>query len=203
MLSFCFPVVTREQWQVWGQVWLWLSGSASGASSLIAPARDRCRRTAEPSCCQTTRPPPFRLHSATPLWGNRHADATACVVVTTAISQVHHFSSLCSRPSGLKRFYSLSYMWYSAFNCCTVILIGLIISFLTGRPAPPWAHALYNQEPFFSYFKMFKNIHFRPYERRRCDTRHSLPIVRETAVFSTWTPQKEALLCDSSGRAGK
>ncbi|XP_037652090.1 solute carrier family 5 member 6 [Sebastes umbrosus] len=37
-----------------------------------------------------------------------------------------------SRPSGLKRFYSLSYMWYSAFSCFTVILIGLIISFLTG-----------------------------------------------------------------------
>uniref|UniRef100_A0AAX7UYU8 Solute carrier family 5 member 6 n=1 Tax=Astatotilapia calliptera TaxID=8154 RepID=A0AAX7UYU8_ASTCA len=31
------------------------------------------------------------------------------------------------------RFYSLSYMWYSGFNCTTVILIGLIISFLTGR----------------------------------------------------------------------
>uniref|UniRef100_A0A8D3DHW5 Sodium-dependent multivitamin transporter n=1 Tax=Scophthalmus maximus TaxID=52904 RepID=A0A8D3DHW5_SCOMX len=44
-------------------------------------------------------------------------------------------ASLCSfsRPSGLKRFYSLSYMWYSAFNCFTVILIGLIVSFLTGR----------------------------------------------------------------------
>ncbi|KAA8581902.1 hypothetical protein FQN60_008642 [Etheostoma spectabile] len=37
-----------------------------------------------------------------------------------------------SRPSGLKRFYSLSYMWYSAFSCFIVILIGLIISFLTG-----------------------------------------------------------------------
>ncbi|KAM9355881.1 solute carrier family 5 member 6 isoform 2-T5 [Pholidichthys leucotaenia] len=37
-----------------------------------------------------------------------------------------------SKPSGLKRFYSLSYMWYSGFNCCTVILTGLIISFLTG-----------------------------------------------------------------------
>uniref|UniRef100_A0A671WA44 Solute carrier family 5 member 6 n=1 Tax=Sparus aurata TaxID=8175 RepID=A0A671WA44_SPAAU len=42
---------------------------------------------------------------------------------------------LSSRPSGLKRFYSLSYMWYSAFNCSTVILIGLIISFLTGGRA--------------------------------------------------------------------
>ncbi|XP_026161432.1 solute carrier family 5 member 6 isoform X2 [Mastacembelus armatus] len=37
-----------------------------------------------------------------------------------------------SQPTGLQRFYSLSYMWYSAFNCFTVILIGLIISFLTG-----------------------------------------------------------------------
>ncbi|KAM8915552.1 sodium-dependent multivitamin transporter-like isoform 6-T8 [Spinachia spinachia] len=36
------------------------------------------------------------------------------------------------KPSGLNRFYSLSYMWYSAFSCFTVILIGLIISFLTG-----------------------------------------------------------------------
>uniref|UniRef100_A0A8C5E577 Sodium-dependent multivitamin transporter-like n=1 Tax=Gouania willdenowi TaxID=441366 RepID=A0A8C5E577_GOUWI len=34
--------------------------------------------------------------------------------------------------SGLKRFYSLSYMWYSGFSCITVIVIGLIISFLTG-----------------------------------------------------------------------
>ncbi|XP_013881772.1 solute carrier family 5 member 6 isoform X2 [Austrofundulus limnaeus] len=37
-----------------------------------------------------------------------------------------------TRPSGLRRFYSLSYMWYSGFSCFTVILTGLIISFLTG-----------------------------------------------------------------------
>ncbi|XP_071353577.1 solute carrier family 5 member 6 [Trachinotus anak] len=47
--------------------------------------------------------------------------------IHTALSNV-----TLSRPSGLQRFYSLSYMWYSAFNCFTVILIGLIISFLTG-----------------------------------------------------------------------
>ncbi|XP_040916172.1 solute carrier family 5 member 6 [Toxotes jaculatrix] len=50
---------------------------------------------------------------------------------TTAIETVLSNVTL-SQPSGLKRFYSLSYMWYSAFNCLTVILIGLIISFLTG-----------------------------------------------------------------------
>uniref|UniRef100_A0AAV2JKI1 Uncharacterized protein n=1 Tax=Knipowitschia caucasica TaxID=637954 RepID=A0AAV2JKI1_KNICA len=34
--------------------------------------------------------------------------------------------------SGLQRFYSLSYMWYSGFSCFSVIIIGLIISFCTG-----------------------------------------------------------------------
>ncbi|XP_068607830.1 sodium-dependent multivitamin transporter-like [Brachionichthys hirsutus] len=37
-----------------------------------------------------------------------------------------------SRLSGLQRFYSLSYMWYSGFSCVAVVLIGLVISFLTG-----------------------------------------------------------------------
>uniref|UniRef100_A0A671WHC7 Solute carrier family 5 member 6 n=1 Tax=Sparus aurata TaxID=8175 RepID=A0A671WHC7_SPAAU len=61
----------------------------------------------------------------------------ACGVVllsdnTTTAIQTALGNVTLSRPSGLKRFYSLSYMWYSAFNCSTVILIGLIISFLTG-----------------------------------------------------------------------
>lgn len=37
-----------------------------------------------------------------------------------------------SRPSGLKRFYSLSYMWYSGFTCFSVVIIGLTISLITG-----------------------------------------------------------------------
>uniref|UniRef100_A0A673L801 Sodium-dependent multivitamin transporter n=1 Tax=Sinocyclocheilus rhinocerous TaxID=307959 RepID=A0A673L801_9TELE len=36
-----------------------------------------------------------------------------------------------SRPAGLNGLYSLSYMWYSALNSSTVVLIGLIISFMT------------------------------------------------------------------------
>uniref|UniRef100_A0A665XE04 Sodium-dependent multivitamin transporter-like n=1 Tax=Echeneis naucrates TaxID=173247 RepID=A0A665XE04_ECHNA len=59
-------------------------------------------------------------------------------------------SSLSSRPSGLKRFYSLSYMWYSAFNCFTVILIGLIISFLTGGRGLVCADAFYHPGVFFT-----------------------------------------------------
>ncbi|XP_019590905.2 sodium-dependent multivitamin transporter isoform X1 [Rhinolophus sinicus] len=37
-----------------------------------------------------------------------------------------------SRPAGLQRLYSLSYLWYSAHNSTTVIVVGLIVSLLTG-----------------------------------------------------------------------
>ncbi|KAM9635842.1 sodium-dependent multivitamin transporter isoform 1-T8 [Trichechus inunguis] len=37
-----------------------------------------------------------------------------------------------SKPTGLLRLYSLSYMWYSAHNSTTVIVVGLIVSLLTG-----------------------------------------------------------------------
>ncbi|KAK9534051.1 hypothetical protein VZT92_009126 [Zoarces viviparus] len=55
------------------------------------------------------------------------SDNTTSAIHTAALGNF-----TLSRPSGLNRFYSLSYMWYSAFNCFTVILTGLIISFLTG-----------------------------------------------------------------------
>ncbi|CAN9502342.1 unnamed protein product [Ophioblennius macclurei] len=42
------------------------------------------------------------------------------------------FNVTVSRPTGLRRFYSLSYMWYSGFSCFTVIVVGLIISAVTG-----------------------------------------------------------------------
>ncbi|XP_067273947.1 solute carrier family 5 member 6a [Pseudorasbora parva] len=38
------------------------------------------------------------------------------------------------RPSGVQALYSLSYMWYSAHNSTTVVVVGLLVSFLTG----PW-----------------------------------------------------------------
>ncbi|XP_027525280.1 sodium-dependent multivitamin transporter [Corapipo altera] len=41
-------------------------------------------------------------------------------------------------PTGLQRFYSLSYMWYSAHNSTTVIVVGVLVSLLTG-PMPPEA----------------------------------------------------------------
>ncbi|XP_016064969.1 PREDICTED: sodium-dependent multivitamin transporter isoform X2 [Miniopterus natalensis] len=41
-------------------------------------------------------------------------------------------STTLSRPTGLQRLYSLSYLWYSAHNSTTVIVVGLIVSLLTG-----------------------------------------------------------------------
>lgn len=40
--------------------------------------------------------------------------------------------STVSKPTGLQQFYSLSYLWYSAHNSTTVIVVGLIVSLLTG-----------------------------------------------------------------------
>uniref|UniRef100_A0A8C9T2R9 Sodium-dependent multivitamin transporter n=1 Tax=Scleropages formosus TaxID=113540 RepID=A0A8C9T2R9_SCLFO len=39
---------------------------------------------------------------------------------------------LRTRPTGLNALYSLSYMWYSAHNSTTVVVVGLIVSLLTG-----------------------------------------------------------------------
>ncbi|XP_060042710.1 sodium-dependent multivitamin transporter isoform X2 [Erinaceus europaeus] len=47
--------------------------------------------------------------------------------LTTLVPSVTH-----SKPTGLQRLYSLSYLWYSAHNSTTVIVVGLIVSLLTG-----------------------------------------------------------------------
>ncbi|RVE57608.1 hypothetical protein OJAV_G00217970 [Oryzias javanicus] len=54
-------------------------------------------------------------------------------VSCSAVPPSHNSSEAVLRaPSGLQRFYSLSYMWYSGFSCCCVVLVGLAVSFLTG-----------------------------------------------------------------------
>ncbi|XP_060267953.1 sodium-dependent multivitamin transporter isoform X1 [Ovis aries] len=41
-------------------------------------------------------------------------------------------STAASKPTGLQRLYSLSYLWYSAHNSTTVIVVGLAVSLLSG-----------------------------------------------------------------------
>uniref|UniRef100_A0A8C7FJZ8 Sodium-dependent multivitamin transporter n=1 Tax=Oncorhynchus kisutch TaxID=8019 RepID=A0A8C7FJZ8_ONCKI len=53
--------------------------------------------------------------------------AMGTALISTAMPTVTH-----SRPMGLQRFYSLSFMWYSALNSFTVVITGLVVSFLTG-----------------------------------------------------------------------
>ncbi|KAL2773704.1 sodium-dependent multivitamin transporter [Daubentonia madagascariensis] len=52
--------------------------------------------------------------------------------LTTATVTTLMPSTTLSKPTGLQRLYSLSYLWYSAHNSTTVIVVGLTISLLTG-----------------------------------------------------------------------
>nr|XP_046165078.1 sodium-dependent multivitamin transporter-like isoform X2 [Oncorhynchus gorbuscha] len=52
--------------------------------------------------------------------------------IGTALNSTAVPTSTSSQPMGLQRFYSLSFMWYSALSSFTVVITGLIVSFLTG-----------------------------------------------------------------------
>ncbi|XP_053106968.1 sodium-dependent multivitamin transporter [Hemicordylus capensis] len=56
-----------------------------------------------------------------PLVGNLTTTAVMTTLLTTP-----------QRRTGLQKFYNLSYMWYSAHNSTTVIVVGLLVSLLTG-----------------------------------------------------------------------
>ncbi|KAG5276524.1 hypothetical protein AALO_G00106640 [Alosa alosa] len=51
---------------------------------------------------------------------------------TTTATMMTIITSATSRPTGVQALYSLSYMWYSAHNSATVVLVGLIVSLFTG-----------------------------------------------------------------------
>ncbi|XP_027668130.1 sodium-dependent multivitamin transporter isoform X1 [Falco cherrug] len=71
--------------------------------------------------------PPPPNGTALPASGNLTTILTTTLLAPTPTPQ---------SPTGLQKFYSLSYMWYSAHNSTTVILVGLLVSLLTG-PTPP------------------------------------------------------------------
>ncbi|XP_033859819.1 solute carrier family 5 member 6a [Acipenser ruthenus] len=57
-------------------------------------------------------------------------------MTTAAMTTLLTSATTKARTTGLKRFYSLSYMWYSAHNSATVVIVGLIVSFITGPMKP-------------------------------------------------------------------
>uniref|UniRef100_A0A8C4FBI9 Sodium-dependent multivitamin transporter n=1 Tax=Dicentrarchus labrax TaxID=13489 RepID=A0A8C4FBI9_DICLA len=62
--------------------------------------------------------PPLNT-TALPLFDNM-----TTTVMTTLVS--------AAKPTGVEALYSLSYMWYSAHNSTTVVVVGLLVSLLTG-----------------------------------------------------------------------
>lgn len=54
------------------------------------------------------------------------------MTLTTVTSILTPGTTKTSKPVGLHGFYSLSYMWYSALNSTVVVLIGLLVSLITG-----------------------------------------------------------------------
>lgn len=57
-------------------------------------------------------------------------------MTTAAMTTLLTSATTKARTTGLKKFYSLSYMWYSAHNSATVVIVGLIVSFITGPMKP-------------------------------------------------------------------
>uniref|UniRef100_A0A8C4FD50 Solute carrier family 5 member 6a n=1 Tax=Dicentrarchus labrax TaxID=13489 RepID=A0A8C4FD50_DICLA len=74
--------------------------------------------------------PPLNT-TALPLFDNM-----TTTVMTTLVS--------AAKPTGVEALYSLSYMWYSAHNSTTVVVVGLLVSLLTGTHFD-LSHQLQNQ----------------------------------------------------------
>ncbi|KAG2467844.1 SC5A6 protein, partial [Polypterus senegalus] len=53
-------------------------------------------------------------------------------VTMTAMTTLLTTAATKPRLSGLNKFYALSYMWYSAHNSTTVVIVGLLVSLFTG-----------------------------------------------------------------------
>nr|XP_044999913.1 sodium-dependent multivitamin transporter-like [Jaculus jaculus] len=94
--------------------------------------------------------------------------------VTTLIPSI-----TLSKTTGLQRFYSLCYLWYSTHNSTTVIVVGLIVSLLTwgmwGRPLNPGT--IYPVLP-----KLLALLP-QPCQKRLCCKSHSQDSPVNTALF--------------------
>uniref|UniRef100_A0A673WZL6 Sodium-dependent multivitamin transporter n=1 Tax=Salmo trutta TaxID=8032 RepID=A0A673WZL6_SALTR len=69
--------------------------------------------------------PPIINGTAMPLPGNM-------TTLITLITAKPKYSDFLSSPTGVQALYNLSYLWYSAHNSTTVVIVGLIVSLLTG-----------------------------------------------------------------------
>ncbi|KAL0967479.1 hypothetical protein UPYG_G00252780 [Umbra pygmaea] len=74
-----------------------------------------------------------RMAAATPLpFMNATAIPMPANMTSTVLSTLIDSVTSKPRPTGVQALYNLSYLWYSAHNSTTVVLVGLIVSLLTG-----------------------------------------------------------------------
>uniref|UniRef100_A0A8C8D338 Sodium-dependent multivitamin transporter n=1 Tax=Oncorhynchus tshawytscha TaxID=74940 RepID=A0A8C8D338_ONCTS len=72
--------------------------------------------------------PPIINSTAMPLPSNMTTAVMTTAVMTTLITLI----TAKPKPTGVQALYNLSYLWYSAHNSTTVVIVGLIVSLLTG-----------------------------------------------------------------------
>ncbi|KAL4240918.1 Sodium-coupled monocarboxylate transporter 1 [Mactra antiquata] len=76
---------------------------------------------------------PISMHGCN--W-NLTRDGTVLSNINTTLLNATLTDTIKSPPDGLDRLYSLSYLWYSCTAMAIVVIIGLIVSFITGRQDP-------------------------------------------------------------------
>ncbi|XP_034017568.1 solute carrier family 5 member 6a [Thalassophryne amazonica] len=74
----------------------------------------------------------MRMSSSTPIPPLNTTAPPLFDNMTTAVTTLVDSPVTSSRPTGVQALYSLSYMWYSAHNSTTVVLVGLLVSLVTG-----------------------------------------------------------------------
>ncbi|BFZ26140.1 hypothetical protein BsWGS_29179 [Bradybaena similaris] len=74
---------------------------------------------------------------------------TAAAVLTSATPNTTAMPTITPDRSGLDVFYSISYLWFNSVGFATTIIVGLLVSFITGANAKSEVPTKY-QIPFFS-----------------------------------------------------
>ncbi|XP_004627470.1 sodium-dependent multivitamin transporter isoform X1 [Octodon degus] len=111
------------------------------------------------------------------------------VTVTTLMP----FTTL-SKPTGLQRFYSLSYLWYSAHNSTTVIVVGLIVSLLTGG----MRGRTLNPQTIYPVLPRLLALLPLSCQKRLCCRSHSQDVSMDTSLFAE--KMKKGMLQDSGDK---
>ncbi|XP_075000798.1 sodium-dependent multivitamin transporter isoform X2 [Calonectris borealis] len=142
------PTPRVPSWGCW-RAWPWLSGWASAACCTAWGQPGGPPLPTAPHTPQwATSPPSWPPPCWPPHWPPRGEQDGGLSAGRCGCGMGGARVLLCARhptsfpptpvspsPTGLQKFYSLSYMWYSAHNSTTVILVGLLVSLLTG-PTP-------------------------------------------------------------------